>query len=419
MILLKRIGIIFLHVVFMTVLIAVLGHYHIMQIPDENNLVQWDAGWYKNIVSNGYVFIENTQCNLAFFPLFPFAWKWLQISAFNMSIINSIFFATGFLILAENFRFSLKQTLVFFVTPSLFFCAVPYSEALFFLASAFILSGLYKNLKWMVMVGLFFAGITRSTSMFFLPAIVVSVFLSGNKPFSKQNLTDVFIYSIVCIVSLFTVALWQWQQTGHWFYFFEVQKFWNKELAFPKLPLTTWNGPALLWIDGAALFVGLSALFYCFKSFLKWTFTLFAEITNPAFTFSCVYLIIVSVTTIFFGSTGTQTSIYSLNRYIFATAFFIVFAHFVMADKNSLNKKLIFGSGIILFQMFLFGIYSPQILGDWFQLAGIAGFAVYALYHVFITEQKIFSRYFVLFYIVNVILQLKLLDLFLNGKWVG
>jgi hypothetical protein len=88
MILLKRIGIIFLHVVFMTVLIAVLGHYHIMQIPDENNLVQWDAGWYKNIVSNGYVFIENTQCNLAFFPLFPFAWKWLQISAFNMSIIN-------------------------------------------------------------------------------------------------------------------------------------------------------------------------------------------------------------------------------------------------------------------------------------------------------------------------------------------
>jgi hypothetical protein len=419
MTLVKRIGVIAAHIALMIMLITVLSHFKIMQSPSADNIVHWDAGWYKNIVSNGYVFIENTQCNLAFFPLFPFAWKWLQLSAAGMSILNFLFFTTGFLLLAESFRFSLKQTLVFFVTPSLMFCFVPYSEALFYFASSLILSGLHKNLKWLVVVGLFMAGITRSTSMFFLPAVLLSLLMSTNKPFSRQNLANIFIYSAVCIASLFTVALWQWQQTEQWFYFFEVQQFWNKTLGLPKLPLTTWNGPALLWIDGAALFIGLSALLWCAKNFLKWVSSFFSENANPALIFSCVYLIIASATTIFFGNTGTQTSIYSLNRYIFGTAYFVVFAHFVLTDKILFNNKLIFASLIILFQMLLFGIYSPVILKDLFVLAGIAGFAVYAFYHVLLTEQKIFSKYFFLFYIVNVALQLKLLDLFLNGKWVG
>jgi len=419
MTLIKRIGIITAHLALMIMLISVLSHYKIMQSPSVDSLNQWDAGWYKNIVSNGYVFVENAQCNLAFFPLFPFTWKWLQLSATGISLLNFLLFIAGFLLLAETFRFSMKQTLVFFVTPSLFFCYVPYSEAIFFLSSSIILLGLHKNLKILVVAGLFIAGITRSTSMFFLPAVILAQLLSNSKPFSKENIFTIIIYAATCIASLFTVALWQWQQTGQWFYFFEVQQFWNKKLGFPKLPLTTWNGPALLWLDGAALFVGISALLYCAKDSLKWATSWFSEKTNPALVFACVYLIMASATTVFFGNTGTQTSIYSLNRYIFGTAYFMVFAHFILTDKILLKNRMLIAAGIIMFQMLLFGIYSPQILKDLFVVAGIAGFAGYAFYHVLLTEQKIFGKYFYLFYIVNVVLQLKLLDLFLKGKWVG
>ena len=131
---------IFLHFAGLIILLAILEQLQIIQIA---KILQYDAWWYKSIVENGYVFKENEQCNLAFYPAFPLIWKFLHVSYLGISIVNLCITILTLTIINSTFKIGYKKTLIFGSLPSMFFCFMPYSESLFMFLCTVFLSGYY------------------------------------------------------------------------------------------------------------------------------------------------------------------------------------------------------------------------------------------------------------------------------------
>lgn len=403
------------HILFWLSIIVLLSQFNIMQFPNANNIVQWDAGWYQGIVKNGYSFVENAQCNIAFFPLFPLFWKIIHASPLVICIINFSAFFLGFIILSKAYSFNEKETLMVLSFPSLFFCYMPYSEALFFLSVSIMLYGFQQRLINYTLLGLFLAGLCRATSMLFLPAFFLIEF-SGF--FSKENyksaLKNIGLYLLFSIMAILCVAYIQYIDTGRWFDFLFVQKFWNKAWQLPKLPITTWDGARLIWIDGCALLISFIAFIFCII-YLKALFINKALQYSKALLFSLAYLSVIGLVTLFYSNTGESTSIYSLNRYVFATPFLSVFVvEFARNIQWHNSLKNIFFSCLIICVM-LFGLVNFNLITIGFVMI----FALYALSYLMFILKSSDYKFVLLFYIVNMFLQLKLFDWFLNGKWVG
>lgn len=410
-----------LHFVALIAVMWVLSRFDIMQFPDDKKVHHWDAGWYYSIVKEGYQYQRDAQCNLAFFPLFPFVWKWTGLSNIGISILNCIFLIIGIIMLSEIFRFGAKEILYFVTTPSLMFCFVPYSEALFFLSAALLLAGLKRQDHWLSASGIFIAGLTRSVSLVFFAAISFTAFISwfNDKNSWKQYLKSLVIHFSASIGSVLCVAYIQWKHTGLWFYFLQTQKYWGKAWGLPKFPLITWGGSSLIWMDGAALFIGLTATAFCFFILYK---TIIAPENRPshsAFNFSVAYLALIALITLFYGISKENTFIYSINRYVFATPFFTIFI-FGLKEKKQWRDFSNRSSFILIPLLLLaFGMISMLMQAEWIEVAGITGFAALSVFYLLATNEKIFGRYFFIFYVAHVIMQLKLFDLFLNGRWVG
>ena len=69
-------------------------------VPDAQNLSSFDVGWYKKIIEYGYEYRSNEGATAAFFPLFPYLWKFLSLNLVTVSILNALMFAVGFSLLA-------------------------------------------------------------------------------------------------------------------------------------------------------------------------------------------------------------------------------------------------------------------------------------------------------------------------------
>jgi hypothetical protein len=136
--------------------------------------------------------------------------------------------------------------------------------------------------------------------------------------------------------------------------------------------------------------------------------------------FTIAYLITVVGITLFYSVTGEYTSIYSLNRYVFATPFLSVFFILLSRYSNSNSKVLLYiFSALTIFTAILFGLINYVLTLNNLALEGIGIFAAYAAFNLLLLIKLNNLRYAIFGYILNMALQLKLLDWFLNGKWVG
>ncbi len=113
------------------------------QYPFLDAWTRWDGGWYVSIATNGYQFSQNTQSNVAFFPLYPLTIR-LFMSVFKNPFISGIIvsnlaFIIGIALFYKLLReYLLKDegktswSILFLISfpYSLFFSAV-YSESLF------------------------------------------------------------------------------------------------------------------------------------------------------------------------------------------------------------------------------------------------------------------------------------------------
>src|ERR1035437_7307307 len=74
----------------------------VIQLPDNDNLSNWDATWYYQLKIIGYDYIEGHQNSLVFFPLFSFLWKIMMLDQRGISVLNFFLFSFAFYYIAKQ-----------------------------------------------------------------------------------------------------------------------------------------------------------------------------------------------------------------------------------------------------------------------------------------------------------------------------
>ena len=137
------------------------------------NLQRWDAGWFKQIVNQGY-----DDASAAFFPLYPVLVKGLVIflpdntdafpnAAFLISIVVILAAAWGTLRLAEIDKVPEPRLAIFLllIFPTSFFLAAPYSEGLFIALFVWYLVAVQQKYWWLgISLGILL-GLTRINAL--------------------------------------------------------------------------------------------------------------------------------------------------------------------------------------------------------------------------------------------------------------
>jgi len=383
--------------------------------PTNSNLLQWDTGWYVSIMHGGYHYYPGQQCNLAFYPLFPYLWRVLHLSAVGMSIFNLILMLSGLSLLRQCFHINLRTLLLALSAPCLFFCYVPYSEGLFFFSCSLFLYGLkYDKAHW-TCIGLAIACLTRSASPTLIPAILLCMILNMKRETLVRDIAKTSLLLLVSISGIMIVQIVQYWQTGYWFKFFEVQSRWGRIFNLPVLFLTTWGDKDFIWLDGLAFFVGassLAAIIYLIRRKLKNR----SKTIDRVILFSMGYLMMTMFVVLFWGPVYIMnygTSIYSLNRFVFATPFFTVFLctfrRYIRFEYQTILVFLLMADVV----GFLFGAFTGiQQFMYWALATG------YVFLYLWLGHSRINKEIWTFLYILNIIFQLWLFNSFLNGGGV-
>jgi hypothetical protein len=405
----------FLHFLFFSFALYVCSKFFYPDlIFNSLTLVKWDANWYENIRYNGYSFNQYTQNNTGFYPLFPYLWRILNLNAIGISVFNFIVFCISFLILDHEFKFNRIERCLMLSIPSVFFFFVPYSEALFFLFSVFIIIGFRKDYFWLTSVGFFLSCLVRPTFIVFIPILFLLFFKT------KKNKTHYIYWILFCLFSFLIVTFFQWVQTGIWFAHSTSQiKFWNHSFHITHFPITTWGGPKILWLDGSAFWIGLISVFFCLKFFL---FQSSDFNKDEIITYS--YLSIITMIVLFMNGYNEkgQSTLLSLNRYFFSTAFFFVFLHYSFKEKIIEKLTVIILTASLIIVWLFFGAYgaidyyseTKTIIYFIALTIWLIGFIV-TLKNYWLLDKKIW----LIFYAFNTFMQAWLFCRFLSGTWVG
>jgi len=390
-------------------------------LPDGENIVAWDAFNYYTIQHQGYIDFQQPTSNIPFFPLVGLIWRWLSLSPLAAAILNIIFFLSGFYLLHRQYRFSFQTILLFLSIPSVFFLCIPYAEALFFFSTTLVILGLEKKNNWWIIIGLFIAAMTRPSALFFFPAIIFMEIMSWEKykwEEIKNTLGRILIYFLAVGIGLSFVFWMQYEATGDWLAFFHQRD--KNGIQLPTFPLTTWRGAKLLWLDGLAFAIAFAAFLSCIFFFLKKITSAIIpkNIPHRPIIFSLTFLAMTMIHVLFFNDKDLQSgtsSLFGLNRFLFATSFFVVVLayfkdRFNFSQKQS--KQIFWGYFILILAMI--GVFlpsnQPEYLRPLIYLLFIAGFLFF---------QKKWTKYWVLVYIVHLVTQVLLFDKFLQGIWVG
>ncbi|MFT6845584.1 MAG: hypothetical protein ACJAUV_001781 [Flavobacteriales bacterium] len=421
------IGTIIIHVAIFFSFYCVLSFLgFINSYPTNGSLLQWDAWWYKSIIDNGYSFKVGQQSNVAFFPLFPWLWKISSLSVLGISVVNFLLFYVGVVFIQKTYNLESKILLLLLSTPSLFFCYVPYSEAIFFFAGSLMIYGLKKN-NWIAILGVFIACLSRSASLMFIPVILFAKFYNYvPKKDNKKLIQDSVLLLLSAVISTLLAQYIQYLESGKFFTLFEAQKEWNRFLSLPKLYLTTWDGARLIWLDGLALFVGLISLYFCFVLLVKKFYNKHKTISSHTL-FSFGYLALIAIVTVMYSSEDAKggTSIYSLNRFIFASPFFFVFIISILKRNKVKTKGILCFMLISLLTWLLFNMAGymeglQKFSLPFFKTKIYFGIVFcYSGLYLLITNKKYKDQLWSGLYVINIILQIYLFNGFLNGTWIG
>lgn len=421
---------VFIHLTVWLCAYLIMGFLNIVkEIPDNRNILEWDANWYRSIRDNGYQYIDGQQSNIAFFPFFSYIWKLSTLNNIKMATLNWLFCFFAFTLLKKSFKLKTSEVLLFLSLPSMMFMYTPYSESLFFLFSVIFLIGLYEGKSAWILTGIFVSSLIRPTAVFYIPAIIfMQLICSGEN--LKDKLKKAGIYSVMSVLALCIVIVFQWFVTGKWFIYFEAQtQFWKHHFTLPRIPFTTWDEAKLLWLDGLAFCFGLTALIFSVVWGIRWLFkkTSVKDSPHSIVLFSSAFLSLTTFYVVFFDSreVTTGTTLLSLNRYIFASPFFIIFLwHFIKPLQRT--KEL---AGILLAATII-GLYLLYPLEDFEALKlhklkenkTLLYFMVLTLYMGTYPLMKIKSLRYELItgiYCLNMLLQIYIFNDYLAAWWIG
>ena len=367
-------------------------------------LLNWDAEHYHWIKNNGYEGFR-----IAFFPFFPLIWKVSNLSVYGITMLNTALYILGFTILSTLLKINLKNTLLLLSIPSLIFMFVPYTEAIFYVSGTILLLGLNKKKDVWVCLGLLLCSLVRPVSIVFIPAIIITEILTNKN--KHDSIKRSILYIFFSLLGLFTATFIQFYYTGEWLYFFEAQKGWGNHFRLPSLPLTSWAGGNIVRLDGSALLTGFIALLAIIKWFLN--FLKENNLTIPKeLLFSALYLVGICLLVLFFRG----GSLFSLNRFVYATPFFTISLYYFLKRSSWNNKQIVYFFMAVTLFWLLFNSYVHILTFLKFGL-----FTMYLTIYLFMTSNKKFINNvtFITCLICNMFLQIYFYYRFLIGEWVG
>lgn len=405
--------IILLYIPLFFLLYLVLRYFGLMGADiNAQNMLNRDAVWYESIVRNDYVFVENDQANTAFFPLFSYVWKLLQVNALQIAGINSIFMGLAVFLLKEHFQIKGMEFWVLLSTPMLVFCFVPYSEALYFLTSTILLIGLSKkNLLW-IFIGVVLVGFVRSIMVFFIPASCIMLVYYWREAIEYRKIVCTIITA--SLFSFVLVMSFQYSQTQVWFTFFKAQKYWDHYLQMPKLPFFSWRRETL-WEDLIAMAIAFVLSFLLLRYMYYRLFkTNKVSLLEPVFLFSILNLLAVAAF-IFLFQGG---DFHSLNRYFFCTPFFWIVALAMKQEEWQVPSWIWWFATAIFFLLSSNGILANNFEIDKFLIYPLVMALLLARF-LFWTG-KIKSKAFCIgLSVIGFAMQLHLFHLYLSGNGIG
>ena len=257
----RSLGVLGLHLLLLAGLVSALYCFGIIRyLPGEGTLRNWDVIWYEQIKESGYSFAPTGLSSVAFFPLFPYLWRFSGLGMLGISLANATLFLVAATWLARQLDLPARLHLLLLSTPALLFMIVPYSEALFFAGGALLVAGLRRQRLGWWLVGLLVCGLTRSASALFTPALVFTVLLWAGQPGQRRRaLRWGALGLLVLAASVGVVMLMQYQQVGDYLAFVKVQRLGGHALQWPNFPLSDPSGIDMLWLDGLGIWLGAAA----------------------------------------------------------------------------------------------------------------------------------------------------------------
>lgn len=399
-------------------------------LPDNYNLLRNDADWYYKITEIGYHYQPETIGNTAFFPFFPFFWKFTGLSPLAISVVNLLLFCAALSLLHIVYKFSLFNLLFICTIPSFIFFMVPYSEALFFLFGSIYIYGLCRGSVLNQGIGLLGSGLTRSVVTIFIPAIFIVetcmfFFYTERKWIDlKDSLKRFFYQCSICLTSIGIVAVYQYTAIGKWFYFIEIQQYWGRHFQLPSLPFTTFSPKSAMGMDTIGLSLGLIAaalfilLLYKLRNEAR---KMLDKNYDRALIFSLCYFTFISILDVFFTDDYQgHTKIWSINRHLLCTPYFFVILFELRSSRwsGTIGRRFyMVGITIIL----LSTLFLTQVSAYPIQLIYYVFFSVYLLRYIIIQDpvDRVERIVHVLFISVNIMFYLIYMQNYLQNGWIG
>jgi len=388
-------------------------------LPNEKNIVSWDAVWYNQIRESGYTYLPFQVSNMAFFPLFSIFWKLTQFSAIQISFFNAVLFMISFSLSIGKEKYKTIYLLVLVSLPSFIFFYLPYTESLFFFFGTLIVIGYRNNSFSLLILGIFGCCLTRAVSTVFLPILILTELFCWDS--SKDKFFDVlkklFVYCSVTLLCIFIVVLMQFIQTGKWFYYIEAVKYYNRHLIPISLPFSTYSAKMILGIDGIAWTLGMISMYYCVKWGMEFTRNLLSKneskfILNKSACFSALFLSSVVVLDTFFTNyVEGMTNIWSINRHLLCTPFAICFINWFHSQCKMKKYDFYCIFIILILGLFITGTFKYQ-----------HHILLYSLFSISLILSKFINKASsMLFpmYALNLFLFALFYYQFLSVKWVG
>lgn len=373
-----------------------------LELIAQGGLLNWDAEHYQSITTNGY-----DKLRTAFFPLFPLLWKYSGLGAVGISVINGLIYIGGLSALAHSFKLNLARTLLIAAVPTSVFYFFPYTESLFFAGSVMVILGYRNDLLPLLLFGFIWCSFARPSAAVFLPAIILTEYLTRK---SNRDALQRITFSIAAVgLGLFLAVLIHFSHTGTWFSFMDAQSEWDNQLRIPTLPLRSWAGWRVTVLDGTALFVSLVSGFTLFKWFIRQKANLRIEAPR-ALVFSMWYLFGIGLLVLLFRG----GELFSLNRFVFATAFFAVAAIAFMERKHHL-KSSYYVLVLFLYWLLFASYVHIQTLLKYLAATLFNGLAIWS----FVDKEKLAKPATIAFFLGLVILQVYFFYRHLSGEWIA
>ncbi len=261
----------------------------------------WDGGWYRKIVVNGYSYHPDRMSTVAFFPLYPcLAGILVELTGVTpewaLLIVSHLFLAATFVLMLAYFRQRFKSAsprlgelalLAFGLFPTTFFFRMAYTESLFVFLSLLVFIGMERRwalLELAILIGL--ATASRSVAVALIPCLILHVR-------ERSPSTRVFVGRLCYLVPIACWGIWaymayQYVCFGEPLAFVKTQKNWSIR---PPVPLEE-KAIALLSLEPARAVFDPSSPCYCARREPQINSLFSLQLANPLYPLLTLVLVV-------------------------------------------------------------------------------------------------------------------------------